>query len=183
MIEYARQSIHSLEEGFKPTQWAISCMESWKSVPIWACGWRCDRPHHRRRIQRTDNSFRLSGDGQGSIMRCLWIRVPRMRWIPPTFILGGMRKLPGLIAPRDSDPLRANNSVVYESFQRLFSSLTLCIRFWKRLLAPVQQWYTTARPQSTLFTDFVHSRPQRSWKLSPSYWPRPHLHAPPTLMR
>jgi len=67
-------------------------------------------------------------------------------------------------AQRNSDPPRAYISVVNELSQRLFSSLTLCIRLSQRLLAPVQQWYTAARPQSTLFTDFEHSRLQRSGK-------------------
>jgi len=65
-------------------------------------------------------------------------------------------------AQRNSDPARAYISVVNELSQRLFSLLTLCIRLSQRLLAPVQRWYTTPRPQSTLFTDFEHSRLQRS---------------------
>jgi len=65
-------------------------------------------------------------------------------------------------AQKNSDPPPANISVVNELSQQLFSSLTLCIGFTQRLLAPVQQWYTAARPQSTLFTDFEHSRLQRS---------------------
>jgi hypothetical protein len=65
-------------------------------------------------------------------------------------------------AQSNSDPPRAYISVVNELSQRLFSSLTLCIRLSQRLLAPVQQGYTAARLQSTLFTDFEHSRLQRS---------------------
>jgi len=49
-------------------------------------------------------------------------------------------------AQRNSDPPRASISVVNELSQRLFSSLTLCIRLSQRLLTPVQQWYTGARP-------------------------------------
>jgi len=45
-------------------------------------------------------------------------------------------------AQRNSDPPRAYISVVNELSQRLFSSLTLCIRLSQRLLAPVQQLYT-----------------------------------------
>jgi len=67
-------------------------------------------------------------------------------------------------AQRNSDPARAYISVVNESSQRLFSSLPLCIRLSQRLLAPMQQCYPAARPQSTLFTDFEHSRLQRSGK-------------------
>jgi len=37
-----------------------------------------------------------------SIIRCLWIPLPRMRWRPPRFIVGGMRKSPGLIQPRET---------------------------------------------------------------------------------
>jgi hypothetical protein len=43
-------------------------------------------------------------------------------------------------AQRNSDPPCAYVSVVNESSQQLFSSLTLCITFSQRLLAPVQQW-------------------------------------------
>jgi len=67
-------------------------------------------------------------------------------------------------AQRNSDPPRAYISVVNELSQRLFSSLTLCIRLSQRLLASVERWYTAARHQSTLFTDFKHSRLQRSGK-------------------
>jgi len=41
-------------------------------------------------------------------------------------------------AQRNSDPPCAYISVVNELSQRLFSSLTLCIRLSQRLLAPVQ---------------------------------------------
>jgi hypothetical protein len=41
---------------------------------------------------------------------------------------------------RNSDPPCAYISVVNELSQRLFSSLTLCIRLLQRLLAPMQQW-------------------------------------------
>ena len=67
-------------------------------------------------------------------------------------------------AQRNSDPPRAHISVVNESSQRLFSSLTLSIRLSQRLLAYIQKWYTAARPQSTLFPDLEHSRLQRSRK-------------------
>jgi len=67
-------------------------------------------------------------------------------------------------AQRNSDPPRTYISVVNELSQLLFSLLTLCIRLSHRFLAPVQQWYTAARPQSTLFTDFKHSHLQRSGK-------------------
>jgi hypothetical protein len=65
-------------------------------------------------------------------------------------------------AQRNSDSPRAYISGVNELSHRLFSSLTICIRLSQRLIAPVQQWYTAARPQSTLFTDVKHSRLQRS---------------------
>jgi len=65
-------------------------------------------------------------------------------------------------AQRYCDPPHAYMLVVNELSQRLFSSLTLCIRLSQRLLAPVQQWYTAAGPQSTLFRDFEHSRLQRT---------------------
>jgi hypothetical protein len=67
-------------------------------------------------------------------------------------------------AQRNSNPPHAYISVVNESSQRLFSSLTLFTRLSERLLAPVKQWYTAARLQSTRFTDFEHSRLQRSGK-------------------
>jgi hypothetical protein len=67
-------------------------------------------------------------------------------------------------AHRNSDPQRVYISVVNEVSQRSFSSLTLCIRLSQRLLAPLQQWYTTARSQLTVFTDFKHCRLQRSGK-------------------
>jgi len=65
-------------------------------------------------------------------------------------------------AQRNSDPSRAYISVVNESTQWLFSSLTLCIRISQWILAPVQQWYTAARLQSTIFTDFKQSPLERS---------------------
>jgi len=55
-------------------------------------------------------------------------------------------------------------SVVNEPSQRLCSSLTLHIKLLRRLLAPMQQWYTAARPQSTLFTDFKYCHLQISRK-------------------
>jgi len=67
-------------------------------------------------------------------------------------------------AQRNSDPPRAYISVLNELSQRWFSSLTLCIRLSPRLLAPVRQWYTAARPQSTLLTDFEHRRLHSSGK-------------------
>jgi len=67
-------------------------------------------------------------------------------------------------AQRNSDPLRAYISVVTESSQRLVSLLTLCIRLSQRLPAPMQQWYNTARPQSTPFMDLEHSPIHRSGK-------------------
>jgi len=59
-----------------------------------------------------------------------------------------------------SDPVCAYILVVNESSQRLFSLLTLCIRILQTLLAPVQQWYTAARLQSTPFADFEQCRLQ-----------------------
>jgi len=47
-------------------------------------------------------------------------------------------------AQRNSDPPHAYISVVNESSQQLFSSLTLCMRLLRRLLSPVQQWYPFA---------------------------------------
>jgi len=67
-------------------------------------------------------------------------------------------------AQTNSDPPCAYISVVNELSQRLFLSLTLCIRLSQRLLAPVQQWFRVARPQSALFTDFEHTHLQRSRK-------------------
>jgi hypothetical protein len=49
-------------------------------------------------------------------------------------------------ARTNSDSPRANISVVHELCQGLFSSLKLCIRLLQRLVAPVQQWDSTARP-------------------------------------
>jgi len=63
-------------------------------------------------------------------------------------------------AQRNSDPPCAYISVVNESSQQLFSSLTLCIRLSQRLLIPVQLWNTAARPLLTLFMDFEHSHLQ-----------------------
>ena len=62
------------------------------------------------------------------------------------------------------DPRRAYISVVNELSQQLFSSLALCIRLSQTSLACVQQWYTAARPQPTLFKDFEHIHLQRSGK-------------------
>jgi len=67
-------------------------------------------------------------------------------------------------AQRNSDPPHAYISVVNESSQQMFSSLTLRIRRSLTLLGPVQQWYTAAKPQSTLFMDFEHSHLQISGK-------------------
>jgi len=78
-------------------------------------------------------------------------------------------------AQRNSDPPHAYISVIKELSQQVFSSLTLCIRLSQRLLAPVLQWYTAERPQSTQFTDFKHSCLQRSGKCQPGYWPRTGL--------
>jgi hypothetical protein len=60
-------------------------------------------------------------------------------------------------AHRNSDPPHIYISVVNDSSQQLVSSLTLCIKLSYRLVASMQQWYTSARPQSTLITDFQHS--------------------------
>jgi len=60
-------------------------------------------------------------------------------------------------AQRNTDPPHAYISVVNESSQWLFSSLTLCIRLSQRVFALVQQWYTAAGPRKTLFKDFEHS--------------------------
>jgi len=68
-------------------------------------------------------------------------------------------------AQRNPDPPYAYISVVNESSQQLFASLTLCISLSQILLALVQQWYTAARSQWTLFTDIEHSLLQRS-----RYW-------------
>jgi len=65
-------------------------------------------------------------------------------------------------AQRNSDPVRAYISVVNESSQPSFWSLTLCIRLLQRLLAPMQQWCTSARLQSTLFMYLEHSSLQKS---------------------
>jgi len=65
-------------------------------------------------------------------------------------------------AQRYSDPPHANISVVNESSQRLFPSLTWCIRLSQILLAPVQQWYTAASLQLTPFREFEPSRLNRS---------------------
>jgi len=65
---------------------------------------------------------------------------------------------------RNFDPQRSYISVPNEWSQRLFSLLTLCIRLLQRVLPPMQQWNTTARLQSTLFTNFGQRRIQRSGK-------------------
>jgi hypothetical protein len=55
---------------------------------------------------------------------------------------------------RNLDPAPAYITVVNESSQRLFSSLTLQIRSLHRLLASMQQWYTSSRLQHlTLYQD------------------------------
>jgi len=66
MIESTHWCIYLLDEEFNRSRWAISCMESWISVAIWAVCWRHDRPHGQRRIQRPDNSFKCSGDGDAT---------------------------------------------------------------------------------------------------------------------
>jgi hypothetical protein len=81
-------------------------------------------------------------------------------------------------ACRHCDPPCADISVVNELSQRLFSSLTLCIRLDQRVLIPMKQWYSAARPQLTLSIDFEHSRLQISRELYPGYSPRTCLHAP-----
>jgi hypothetical protein len=86
-------------------------------------------------------------------------------------------------AQRNSDPSHAYISVVNELSQWLFSSLRLCIRLWQILLATVQQWYTTSRPQSTQFQDFEHSFLHRSQKLSPGQYPSTGLHATQRFVR
>jgi hypothetical protein len=67
-------------------------------------------------------------------------------------------------ALRNSDPPPVYISVVNKVSQRLISSLTLYMRPLQSLVAQVQQWYTAARPQSTLLTDFKPSRLQQSGK-------------------
>jgi len=68
-------------------------------------------------------------------------------------------------AERNSDSLHAYILVVNWSSQQLFSSLTVRIRLWQRLLASVQQWYTTARLQWTESTYFEQSCLNRSGRL------------------
>ena len=65
-------------------------------------------------------------------------------------------------AQRNSDPPRVYISVVNEFSPEMLSVLTLWIRLSQRLPNLVQQWYTAARPQSTLLTDFDLNRLQRS---------------------
>jgi len=84
---------------------------------------------------------------------------------------------------RYSDTPYAYISWANEPSQRLISSLTLSIRGSRQLLAPLQQWYTTATYQSTLFMDFEQCDRPRSKKWLPSYCARPGLHAPHTFMR
>ena len=61
-----------------------------------------------------------------------------------------------------SNPPHAYISVAIELSQWLISSLTSCIRRLQRLLAPMQQWCTSARLQSTLFMYLEHSSLQKS---------------------
>jgi hypothetical protein len=63
-------------------------------------------------------------------------------------------------AQRISDPPCGYISEVNELSQRLFSSLTLYIRLSQLFRAPMQQWYTGARPQSTLLMEFKQSHLQ-----------------------
>ena len=65
-------------------------------------------------------------------------------------------------AQRNSHPPCAYISVLNKSSQRLCSSLTLCISLSRNFLVPLPQWYTSAKVQSTLFTDIEQSRLQRS---------------------
>jgi len=65
-------------------------------------------------------------------------------------------------AHKNSDPAHAYMSVVNESSQRLFSLLTLYVKLLQRLLALLQQWYTAARSELTLLTDYEFSCLQRS---------------------
>jgi len=86
-------------------------------------------------------------------------------------------------AQRTSDTPRAYISVVNELSQWLFSSLTLCIRVWQRLLAPYQQLYTAAIFQSTRYMDIAQSHLQWSRQWLPGYWPNACLHAQQTSVR
>jgi len=65
---------------------------------------------------------------------------------------------------RNSAPLHAYIPVVNGSSHSLFLSLTLCIKLSHRLVASMKQWYTSARSQSTLITDFENSCLQRPRK-------------------
>jgi len=65
-------------------------------------------------------------------------------------------------AQRNSDPPHADRTVVNESSEWLFLSLTLHIRLLQWFLAPIQQWYTAGRLQSTQHTDVEQCDIQRS---------------------
>jgi len=104
IIEFACWFVFLLEEGFKRNRCAMSCMESWKSMAIWAHCWCHDKPHCRHSIQPPGSFFRHSGDGHGMCdayshqsFQCLWIPLPWMWWRPLRFIVDGMRKSLGLI--------------------------------------------------------------------------------------
>lgn len=86
-------------------------------------------------------------------------------------------------AHRNSDPPCVYISVVNESYRRLFSSWTLCIRLSHWLLVPVQQRYAAGRSQLTLFMDFEYCRLLRSGKWHPGYRPRAGFHSPHTFIR
>jgi hypothetical protein len=68
-------------------------------------------------------------------------------------------------AQENSGPPHAYNPVVNELSPQLCSSWTLCIRLLQRLLGPMEQWSTSTRPQSTLFTDVKRSPIEISGKL------------------
>jgi len=58
-------------------------------------------------------------------MGCLWVPLPRMRRRPPRFIVGGMRKSPGLFQPRETQTLHV------PTFQWLKNYLNDCFHRWQ----------------------------------------------------
>lgn len=65
---------------------------------------------------------------------------------------------------KNPDPPHVYILVVNWLFQYLFSTLTLCTRLSKRLLALVWEWESTGRYQSALLLDFDSSHQQRFGK-------------------
>jgi len=190
MIRSARYCIYLLEQGFKQNWWAIGCMDSWKS----------GRYEHF-----VDDVTGLIVGAKYNSQTALYgipaMVMTRLKPIAIKYVMVMHRFPTNTVktakihrwwyeenprsdpAQRNSDPPCAYLSVVNEWSQWLSSLLTLCIRLSKRLLAPVQQWYTAGIPQSTPFTDIEHSRLQRFRDWYSGHWWRTGLHEPQTFVR